>query len=584
MRARFFVFGLTTFLLPAGIIALPALADWPTFGRALCTAPGNQIGPVIATDGAGGAIVAWRDLRAFPFNIDAQHVLGTGTVDAAWPVNGRALLSDSLIATIVPQGVESPAIASDGAGGVIVTWPDGRSTLNGEDIYAQHILASGAVDPAWPANGTTVCSVVGDQAAPAILADGAGGAFITWMDGRAGTAASDIDLFAQHVLASGGVDPAWPANGTPICTAPKIQSEPQLVADGLGGFIVAWNDLRTGNPGSDIFAEHVFRSGVVDPAWPLNGRDLSPAPGSQTTPQITSDGSNGAIVAWTDTRDGNDDIYAQRVTVSGAIAPGWPVSGQPIAVSPFAEVTPTLVSDGAGGAILAWQDDHSGVLTMRAAHVLANSTRDPAWPAGGVPLSFSDCEENNQVMVSDGAGGAIVAWQRCFDIFAQHVLASGALDPEYPASGRAVCSLPGSLQHEPDIVAAGAGGAIVTWQDTRDGLNDIYALQILAAATLGVPGPTTPPAIAFAPPSPNPARGPVRLRFTLPRDAATSLAIYDASGRQMRDLGSGTQTAGEHVIAWDLRDEIGRVVPAGLYFARLKTQGHELTQRILALR
>src|SRR5262249_59710137 len=100
---------------------------------------------------------------------------------------------------------------------------------------------------------------------------------------------------------------------------------------------------------------------------------------------------------------------------------------------------------------------------MRAAHVLGTAALDPAWPNDGVPLSGSpDCEEFNHITVSDGAGGAIVAWQRCFDIFAQHVLASGRLDAAYPAAGRAVAALPGSEQHEPDMVATGASGAIVT--------------------------------------------------------------------------------------------------------------------------
>jgi len=75
MRVRSALLAFAILSLPAGIIAMPALADWPTFGRALCTAPGDQLGPVIASDGSGGAIVAWHDRRSFPFNIDTEHVL-----------------------------------------------------------------------------------------------------------------------------------------------------------------------------------------------------------------------------------------------------------------------------------------------------------------------------------------------------------------------------------------------------------------------------------------------------------------------------------------------------------------------------
>src|SRR5262245_56858427 len=152
MRAAGGPLVLATTLLLAPLAARSASAAWPPFGRALVTAPGAQVLPVLASDGAGGAIVAWNDRRAFPFNIDAQHVLASGEVDAAWPVNGRALLSDALVQTIVPQGSEFPAIVSDGSGGAIVTWPDARSTSTGLDIYAPHVQPSGALDPFGLAN------------------------------------------------------------------------------------------------------------------------------------------------------------------------------------------------------------------------------------------------------------------------------------------------------------------------------------------------------------------------------------------------------------------------------------------------
>src|SRR5262252_9138371 len=126
-----------------GLVAPAAFAEWPAFGRPLSTELGDQLGPVIAPDRADGAIVAWSDRRIIPFNLRAQHVRADGVVDVAWPLNGRALLTDSLARTIVTQGVESPAIASDGAGGAIVTWPDARSSVNGEDIYALHVRANG---------------------------------------------------------------------------------------------------------------------------------------------------------------------------------------------------------------------------------------------------------------------------------------------------------------------------------------------------------------------------------------------------------------------------------------------------------
>jgi hypothetical protein len=71
------------------------------------------------------------------------------------------------------------------------------------------------------------------------------------------------------------------------------------VADGVGGFFVIWDDLRSGNPGVDILAQHVLRSGTVDPVWPLNGRALTAATGTQSGARVVSDGGSGAIATWT---------------------------------------------------------------------------------------------------------------------------------------------------------------------------------------------------------------------------------------------------------------------------------------------
>ena len=584
MRAGMVVAALAGTVFLAPVVPRPVLADWPAFGRALIRAPGSQLGPTVAADGAAGAIVAWLDRGTpAPFNIKAQHVRASGELDPAWPTNGRALLTDLLAQSIVPTGNEAPRIVSDGAGGAIVTWADARIAANGLDVQAHHRLASGAVDPAWPVNGTTVSPVTGDQLSPFIISDGAGGEFIGWVDSRSGATVGDLDVYAQHLLASGRVDPGWPAGGVPVSTAPKAQNSIVLVRDGAGGVIAAWSDFRSGNPGTDIYAQHLSSSGAVDPAWPVNGSAVSAAPGSQFGPSMISDNGSEAVIAWTDTRDGTNEIFAQRILKSGAIASCWPVNGRAISIGGTDEVLPTLVSDGAGGAIVAWGGGSSGHHNMRAQHVLATSALDAAWPVGGKALSFANSEETSQVMVSDGAGGAIVAWQRSFDIFAQHVLVSGALDATYPAGGLPVCVLGPSLQHEPDMVAAGPGGAIVAWMDTRDDASDIYALQVLATGTVGVPAPTVPGEIALARPSPNPARGPVTLRFALPREAPVRLGIYDVSGRQVRELASGRQTAGEHVLDWDLRDEFGHAVGAGLYFARLELEGRVLTHRVARL-
>jgi hypothetical protein len=259
------------------------------------------------------------------------------------------------------------------------------------------------------------------------------------------------------------------------------------------------------------------------------------------------------------------------------------VDGRAVSNGGIQEDFPKLVPDGSGGAIVTWQKRDS-FINVHAQHLLATGIVDPAWPINGRALAAGNRQQTGAAIVSDGAGGAVVAWQDTFDdILAQHVLASGALDPAYPAAGRAVCTLP-SQQSAPSLVATRGGGAIATWSDTRSGADvDVFAMQILEAVTTDVPAPSA-PGFAFRSPGPNPARVATTFRFSLPREAGVRLAIYDVSGRRVRELVSEARPAGEHAIGWDLRDERGEAVGAGIYFARLDVGQRSVTQKVIRLR
>jgi len=96
---------------------------------------------------------------------------------------------------------------------------------------------------------------------------------------------------------------------------------------------------------------------------------------------------------------------------------------------------------------------------------------------------------------------------------------------------------------------------------------------------------TAPAAFAFAPPQPNPFNPKATLRFALPRAAAVDLVIFDVNGRQVRRLLAGEQRpAGHHALDWNGRDESGRALPSGVYFARFAAGGFTAERRLVLLR
>lgn len=106
--------------------------------------------------------------------------------------------------------------------------------------------------------------------------------------------------------------------GVIISSAADIQGTPQLVTDGAGGAIIAWQDLRGGS--WDLYAQRVNEVGEVQ--WSIDGVAISTAPGDQKVPVPISDGAGGAVVVWEDSRNGTDailswDIYAQGISAAG---------------------------------------------------------------------------------------------------------------------------------------------------------------------------------------------------------------------------------------------------------------------------
>jgi hypothetical protein len=447
-------------VLCALIIALPsARAYWIADGVPLCTATGHQQHPRITPDGAGGAIVTWYDDRSGSSDIYAQRISASGS--ALWTADGVAICTAT-------GNQSTPMIVSDGAGGAIITWYDQRSD---NDIYAQHVDAAGTV--LWTVNGIAICTATGNQYNPTIASDGAGGAIIAWYDQRSG----NYDIYAQRVTAIGSI--GWTTNGVALSTAAQDQREPAITSDGAGGAIVTWYDHRGGSD-YDIYAQRVSSAGIV--AWTPDGVALCTASGEQQYPTITGDGAGGAIISWQDQRSGSWDAFAQRVDGSGSVQ--WTTNGVGVCTATGNQYGPATASDGAGGAVVAWYDTRSGNQDIYAQRV--SGTGVVQWIVNGVAVSTATLSQTYPMSIPDGGGGAIITWedQRSggWDVYAQWVDGSGSV--QWATDGVALCTAVGT-QYYPTITSDGEDGAIITWMDQRAGTWDTYAQQIDSKGRIG---------------------------------------------------------------------------------------------------
>jgi len=122
----------------------------------------------------------------------------------------------------------------------------------------------------------------------------------------------------------------------------------------------------------------------------------------------------------------------------------------------------------------------------------------------------------------------------------------------------------------------GAGMTNYSWTDHQvtPGTTYYYKLQDISIhgyATMhdNVASATIAAGYVLAQNFPNPFNPETVIRFVLPAQAQTKLAVYNMSGQLVRTLVNGTVAAGEHQIIWNASDENGNILPSGMYIYRL---------------
>ena len=387
---------------------------WTPGGVAISATHGIQDDPQITSDGAGGAIITWEDHRlpGLLEDIYAQRVDSFG--NTLWSPGGVAICST--------HGTQDdPRIISDGAGGAIVTWEDHRLPGLLGDIYAQRVDSLG--NTLWHPGGVAICYIHGDQDDPEITSDGAGGAIITWEDHRLPGMLSNI--YVQRVDLSGAT--LWTGNGVAVCSVPGTQDDQQIASDGAGGAVITWEDHRLPHVLGDIYAQRVDSSGNT--VWHPGGKAICYIHGEQDDPQITSDGS-GVVITWKDSRDlvtTCEDIYAQRVDLGGAVL--WKGDGVAISTASGEQEEPRITSDGTGSVIITWEDNRDWKDTCSDIYAQrVDLSGVVLWAVDGVAISTASKEQDDPEIASDGAGGAVITWEdernkkdTCSDIYAQRI-------------------------------------------------------------------------------------------------------------------------------------------------------------------
>jgi len=569
MRHRILVFC----CLAVQVAPLRECLAWQANGIPVCIAAGSQVTPACVPDGTGGAIIVWLDLpNGNDGDIYAQRITGSGAVAPGWPSNG-------LPVCVQPghqgglQGWFPVPVIEDGFSGAFIAWHDYRSGTD-YDIYLQRITAHGKIAPGWPLNGRLICDAPMSQSGPVLAPDGTGGVFLVWADNR--TAPSDDqfylygDLYAQRVSAQGSIAPGWPTNGLAVSTVMNASNHQTILADGSGGAFIAASELGRMN------MHRITSSGARAAGWPAEGVNVGADACSDGHVQLISDGAGGVIAGWEGFGGAcqfNASVtHIQRLTGQGLVAPGWPQDAFYIGDGSLSHTFPRVVANGAGGVLFTWDN---GAPELYLQQLDSSGTVAPGWPSGqGVALSTYVAGEPD--LVSDGLGGAIVAWTDFDNVLAQRRLNDGSIAPGWPVAVAA----PGQ-QKEVRVTTDNAGGAVFVWTDTRNGNADIYCLRL---------GPTglIPTAVyndvldrgEVGPTWPNPFREEVSVLLRLTSAGPVSFQIFDTSGRRIYASRPFWSTS----LLWNGRDHAGLPAPNGVYFMQILAPTFSATRKVVLSR
>jgi hypothetical protein len=511
--------------------------QWANNGVPVCVGAGSQTAPMIVHDGSGGAIIAWEDSRNGAGNsIYAQHINASG--NRLWGTSG--------IPIVISSGVAVPRMVSDGGGGAIITWQDGRNVATqGTDIYAQRIDVNGTLR--WNGNGVAVCTAAYDQTSPAIAPDyWGGGAYLAWQDLR--TVLSHTDIYVQYISDLYNGNPAWTANGVLLSGGTQNQFEPAIVNDGLGNgtCLLAWQDERNGGIG-DIYAHRIDQSGKLG----------NPTPIILSIGDRPNDEGGYVRITWKAGDNAGANPTYQYVYVDDYPDPALagPVSGGPIYTTDVPtssdDVSDTYVLD-AGTA--------SGVFGVFAGSAASHDNLAPPAPTLSGGRSGPDVILNWNSTATDIQSYAIVRT----DVGTVATKST----PGYTDAGAPWNSLTYRVR------ATDIHGNVGAWS------NDLNV-----ATALAVEGGAPPPHVLVAlPNAPNPFAGSTGIRLGLPAAAAVRLEVYDVAGARTASRELGTLDAGWRTVAFDGRDDAGRRLPSGVYQYQLVVGGRRVAGRMVVTR
>jgi len=377
----------------------------------------------LAFDASGYMYLVWQDYRdSSDAKIYAQKYDPDG--NQQWSDDQRLGSANRQIL---------PDVETDSAGSLYACWNDDSG--GNQDTYIDKRLPSdGSPDPAWGGElKVNTLADSADQNHSRIAISEPGGSILTnvvWQDDRDG--AWDIYFQQYDQSKTAMLSPEMRVNTNPIASGTD-QYAPALAAGNDHNLFVAWSDNRTGYLG--VYGAKIS-STTTSRIWERQMNETTTTT-DQYSPTLDVGADDNIYVAWTDERNGDKDVYAQKFDQAGN--PVWTDDLRLNTDSSLKnQYEPSLAVNSANEVYVAWTDKRNGNRDVYAHKY--DSAGNPLWPKElRVSISSTTAAEYNpDVTINPADDKAYVTWQSDengnLDIYAapMEVYGSSSTIPDVP--------------------------------------------------------------------------------------------------------------------------------------------------------
>ena len=354
---------------------------------------GEQTAPIVTAANGNELFAVWQDSRISTAwsAIYSSRSFNNGTT---WTANKR--VDDPMFNSSKPQ---EPAVALTRNGTILITWQDNRRNTLDYDIFFAKSYDGGATFNKNVKVDDSKSSPISWQERPSIAVTMGGTIYVAWTDDRTGT-----------MRVRGAYSTDMGATFSPskeiVSTGTSGQNEVDLVANGKS-ILAAFIDRTTGvnhpyvcssTDGGKTFTIPTRLDNTGSPGMAQNGVSIAPMP------------TGGVVATWTDSRNGDSDIYASIVSADCKITTSNVRVDNDSAYAYNWQEAASVASDQLGNVYAAWQDERTtGYPAIRFAVLKAGKNQFAASVEVAKPGN-SDMQLRPTITSRD-PGHVYVAWQ-----------------------------------------------------------------------------------------------------------------------------------------------------------------------------